>query len=87
MSNASIERSEWRQIASLIFGVTGDIRYGKVEITHDARCAADVTEKFRAPVEEQPTVQPEIAPPPVALAQSSADGPPKHPYANRSTSW
>jgi len=59
MSNGSIERNEWRQIASLIFGVTGDIQYGKVEITiHDARVVQlEVTEKFRAPVEEQSAVQ------------------------------
>ena len=60
MSNGLKERNKWHQIAALIFGVTGDIQYGKVEITiHDARVVQlEVTEKFRLAVEEQSTRQP-----------------------------
>ena len=53
MSVNSTERDAWDQIASRIFNIAGNIRYGSVEITiHDARVVQlEVTEKFRSPAQ------------------------------------
>jgi hypothetical protein len=55
MSQDASKRNAWDQLASWIFTIAGDLRYGKVEITiHDA-CVVqlEVTEKFRSPTESQ----------------------------------
>lgn len=56
MPSGLLEPNAWEQIATWIFRIAGDIRYGKVEITiHDARVVQlEVTEKFRTPEEGRP---------------------------------
>jgi len=64
MSAHSTERNAWDQIASLIFSIAGNIRYGRVETTiHDA-CVVqlEVTEKFRVPTQTSLQTKPDRSP-------------------------
>jgi len=60
----STELNAWDQIASWVFSIAGNIRYGSVEITiHDARVVQlEVTEKFRSPEQTPALIRPGASP-------------------------